>query len=30
MKFKKSYEGMKSISVTDKSLIFNTDLMETP
>jgi len=26
---KKSYEGMQSISVTDKSLIFNTDLMET-
>jgi len=26
---KKPYEGMQSISVTDKSLIFNTDLMET-
>ena len=26
---KKSYEGMQSISVKDKSLIFNTDLMET-
>ena len=26
---KKPYEGMKSISVKDKSLIFNTDLMET-
>ena len=26
---KKSYEGMESISVKDKSLIFNTDLMET-
>ena len=26
---KKTYEGMQSISVKDKSLIFNTDLMET-
>ena len=26
---KKPYEGMQSISVKDKSLIFNTDLMET-
>jgi len=26
---KKPYEGMESISVKDKSLIFNTDLMET-
>ena len=29
MKLKKPYEGMESISVKDKSLIFNTDLMET-
>ena len=26
---KKPYEGMESISVKDKSLVFNTDLMET-
>jgi len=28
-KIRKTYEGMESISVKDKSLIFNTDLMET-